>query len=190
MKPNLSALDDILSAKEILNPKTDKSPLTMFVQEGLQQLVEEIKAAGLGMDVRASNNLLQSIKLNKLTVNIDGVDAEITADEYWKFINYGVNGELWSSAPDWKSLGVKSGTFAELIQKVDTWRPFRGIEQDASSYVIARSILRRGKVPKPFVTETINETETITELSEGVASMIGKAVTTIIKTKLQNGNNN
>jgi hypothetical protein len=188
MKPNLSALDDILSAKEILNPKTDKSPLTMFVQEGLQQLVEEIKAAGLGMDVRASNNLLQSIKLNKLTVNIDGVDAEITADEYWKFINYGVNGELWSSAPDWKSLGVRQQSIEELISKLDVWKSFRGVEAD--NYVLAKSILRRGKVPRPFVTETINETETITELSEGVASMIGKAVTTIIKTKLQNGNNN
>lgn len=195
MKANFEAINDLGTARSILEGK-ESNPLMLFVQENLQQLVEEIKSKGNRMDVRASNNLLSSFIATNIKVSDKGVDADVIADDYWKFINYGVNGRRFSSAPNWKALGVQSKPFNELVSSVSKWIPFRGLQPkegqtyDELATSLAFAILKNGKVAKPFVTEAVKETKVLKDLTEGIGKMIGKSVAVNIKEQFRNGNNN
>ncbi len=195
MKADLSKISSFGSAREILEGK-EKSPLTQFVQSNLQALVEEIKKKGNTMDVRASNNLLTSIIPANIVANTNGINADITADEYWKFLNYGVNGTLFSGAPNWKALGYNSGSFADFVKSIEQWIPFKNIQPQGDDTIeetatgIAFAILKRGKRPRPFVTESVKETKIFKDMAAGIGQLIGKSVAINIKYQLKNGNNN
>jgi len=124
------------------------------VQSNLQALVEEIKKKGNTMDVRASNNLLTSIIPKKIIASQDNISADITADEYWKFLNYGVNGTLFSGAPNWKSLGVVAQPFNELVASIQQWMPFRNVQPrgddsfEETATAIAFATIKNGKLSR------------------------------------------
>jgi len=194
MKPDLSILNNIGSARDVLQGNT-KSPLLQFVQSNLQELVEEIKKTGNKMDVRASNSLLSSIIVSNIKVSGEKVDGEIIGEDYWKFINFGVNGSIFKNAPNWEALGFSKGSLDELIGKVKVWMPFRNVKPkenqtfDELAEKIAISIIKKGKRPRPFVTQTLQETKKIKELADGIGKIIGKSLATDIKFRLENGNN-
>lgn len=195
MKADLSQLNNFGSAREILEGK-ETSPLTQFVQANLQQLVEEIKKKGNQMDVRASNSLLTSIIPQNIVASQENISADITADEYWKFINYGVNGRLFNGAPNWSSLGVTSQPFEQLVEKIKQWMPFRNIQPrgddtiEETATAIALATIRNGKRPRPFITETAKETKVFQEMAAGIGQLIGKSVAINLKYNLEHGNNN
>lgn len=192
---NLSALNNFGVSKSVIETP-DKSPLTIFLQKELNVLIEEIKSKGLSLDVRASNSLLQSIVIKKIEQQGGGgLNAEITANEYWKFINFGVNGLVFSSAPNWASLGVKQQSFEELEKSLKIWIPFRGLQPrenqtfDELATALAISIGKKGKVPRPFITETIKQTKSFKRIAKGVAEITGKAVAVSFITQLKNTKN-
>jgi hypothetical protein len=194
MKQTLD-IGNIGSARDILKGK-ESSPLVQFIQGNLQELIVEIRAKGGEMGVLASRNLVQSFGIKEpIEANEQGVNATIVADDYWKFVNYGVNGTLNTTAPNWKALGYSMGSMAEFVKKIEQWMPFRNIKPLGKETMteraegIAFGILKRGKVARPFVTETIKETKVFKEMAKGIGEMLGKAVAINIKHNLQNGNN-
>jgi hypothetical protein len=188
-------IKDIGSARDILEGKKN-NPLMMFVQENMQELIVEIRKQAVGMDIVASRNLIQSIAIGKLEVDENSVDGEVIADDYWKFINYGVNGRLFNAAPNWKSLGVKSQGIDELIKELPVWMSFKNIQPkegqtvESTATSIAMAIIRNGKVPRPFVTQTVEQTKVFNKMAKGISDIIASSMATKIKNDLENGNNN
>jgi hypothetical protein len=86
----ISALT-IGTSREVLTA-SPQSPLSKLLQELTQDVIDQLTKRIEHYDIEGTNNLKQSIKPTKVQNKGGQIDIGITADFYWKFVNYGVNG--------------------------------------------------------------------------------------------------
>lgn len=170
-------------SKDVL--KGDGSnPLGELLTVLMQDVIDQLRTSVDKYDISASGNLKQSLKPTKVEVNGDEVSIGVEADFYWKYINYGVNGtNVNHGAPSWGS-APSSKSFEASI---DEWIRNRGITLPSSfssyesfNYVIRRSIKEKGKKPRPFFSDVINQ-ELTKELKAPIEKLLGRAITIVIK---------
>jgi hypothetical protein len=155
----LSALN-IGSSREVLTA-SPQSPLSKLLQELTQDVIDQLTKRVEHYNIEGTNNLKQSIKPTKVQNKGGQIDIGITADFYWKFVNYGVNGtEVQHGAPDWGST-PSTKSFKESIAE---WRSAKGItlppsfsSYDSLDYAIMTNVKKKGKEPRPFFTDVVNE---------------------------------
>ena len=142
-----------------------------LMQDVADQLVLEIDA----LNIAASRRLRQSIIPDKqVTKEGNVVTIGLSADFYWKFVNYGVNGtEVQHGAPSW---GKQPAGEVSFKQSIMDWTMDKGITMpaqfdtyDSFAFAIMANVKKKGKAPRPFFTNVVNETLTMKiqkELSE------------------------
>ncbi len=111
----------------------------------------------------------------------DATIVKVLAEDYWDFINSGVNGVAnnFGAKYSFKNLGVGSNmkqAFREFIQVRGITPREPEMSYDSLAYVLARSVKKKGIRKTPFMDEGFSD-EAIKEL----ADRLGKGVTKIFE---------
>lgn len=173
------------SSKQALQ-SNPKSPLAQLLELQVQDIISDLRDSLDKWNADASGNLKQSIAPTKVSVKGDEVNIAIEAPFYWKFVNYGVNGSLINrGAPNWGRQD-NTGGWEEYARKIDEWIRNRGItlapqfsSYKSFNYVIRKSNKEKGKEPRPFFSEVVNDA-LIRELEEPISELMKRAITIVI----------
>lgn len=177
------------SAVATLNSAPD-SPLSLLLQELLTGLTEQLQQALVDRDINTSSmGLSQSIAPTASIVQGNKIEVGLTMDFYWKFVNYGVNGtEVNHGAPAWGSTPSEGLSFHESIKQ---WIPQRGLmlppeykDFDQFASAIMMGIIKKGKAPRPFFEDVINQS-TVAYLRAPIQALFGKSLTIAIASPWQ-----
>jgi len=175
---NLAESIDILSNKG--NTELDKLlyDLSMDISNQLREALvkRNINTTSLGLS--------QSIKPTKPEIVGNGIEVEIQADHYWKFVNYGVNGTKEKhGAPEW---GTQPKTGTTFHQEILAWIPKRGVmakpdengnipTYDQIAWAIQGKIRRDGIKPRPFYNDVINN-KLVGIIRPQIEKLIGRTI--------------
>ena len=159
------------------------SPLAQLLELFALEISEDLKVSldSYGA-VTTSAGLRNSIAPSSISVKGSEVSIGVQADFYWKFVNYGVNGSLINrGAPNWGK--QNRGGWKEFEREIDGWIKKRGIFKPDSfgsyksfNYAIRKSISEKGKAPRPFFSDVVNDT-LIRELEEPITELMKRAIT-------------
>lgn len=171
------------TAKSVIEGKPN-SPLGLLLTELSNDVVKQLQSSMDKYDISASHNLRQSIKPQSVETSGDMVSVSISADFYWKYVNYGVNGfEVNHGAPRHGKETQNTGSFhANIMEGMRA----RGIVAPSSfssfeSYAWAAigKIRRDGIKKRPFFTDVVNKQ--LTEyLKEPISKLLKKSITVTI----------
>lgn len=156
--------------------------IVRWTRDTIELLREEVYNVG----AKATLNLMQSIKPVEYPPDGDKVKIEITADYYWKFVNYGVDGVDFKRGYPYSFRFIRpSKRHVEAIKKwiVDVAatnndvRPNLTAEANtrAFAYRIATSTKKRGITARPFVQNVLTD-DRIKELVVDIAKSTGKEI--------------
>lgn len=158
------------------------SPLDELLCKLMQEVVDSLIQSLSSYDAVASANLMQSM-IPSQQAYLDGevLTVNITAPNYWKFVNYGVNGtEVNHGSPAWGTQPPSDRSFHASIMN---WTRDKGLQlpESFSSYesfawAIMTNIRKRGQKPRPFYSDVVND-DLISYLSEAISTLIGRAIT-------------
>lgn len=159
------------------------SPLSMLMQELLNDVIKELRLSLVKHDVRASGELSKSLSTTSVRVKPGSVEIGISAAFYAKFINYGVNGfERNVGAPAWGRQN-NEGSFKDSIMG---WIRDKGLTKpngfatyDSYAYAIMTNIKKYGQEPRPFLTDVINK-ELAEKLAVPIAKVLGRSIEVVI----------
>lgn len=172
--------NDIGVAKSVLSAEAG-SPLDDLLLDLTKEVCNRLRSGLKKHDANTSSmGLSQSIQPTEVSHDGDSVNISISAEHYWKFINYGVNGTERSwGAPAWGSQGLQDKSFKQNILE---WIPKRGVQlpsqfnsYESFAYAIMTNIRKKGKEPKPFYTEVVNE-KLINYMRPQIEELFGKAI--------------
>lgn len=164
------------------------SPLDELLCKLMQEVVDALIQSLSSYDAVASANLMQSmIPSQQAYLDGDILTVNITAPNYWKFVNYGVNGRGGGNstpvtgAPAW---GTQPPTDMSFHASIMNWMRDRGIQNDparsptmeAAAWAIMSKIRRDGLKPRPFYSDVVND-DLISYLSDAISTLIGRAIT-------------
>lgn len=177
----ISALN-IGASKEVLKA-SPQSPLSKLLQGLTQDVIDQLTKRVEHYNIEGTNRLKQSIKPTKVENKGGQVDIAITADFYWKFVNYGVNGtQVQHGAPDWGSVS-STKSFKESIAE---WRMAKGItlppsfsSYDSLDYAIMTNVRKKGQEPRPFFTDVVNE-KLVDVLKKPIEKLLKRSIEIII----------
>ena len=168
-------IPDIGVAKSVLN--NDKgSPLEQLLISISQDICDQLKANLEKYDANTTSlGLSQSIQPNSITFEDNLLSVGISAEYYWKFVNFGVNG--WKTnrgAPEWGSEAIAT------VPAIKEWIPKRGIiaedgNYDRLAYNIVRFVNREGREGRPFFTDVMN-TNLAEIMRPQIESLLGQAI--------------
>jgi len=128
----------------------------------------------------SSMGLSQSLAPTEVNIGNGSVSVGISAEFYWQYVNYGVNGtETSHGAPDHGAPPPGELSFQESILR---WIPQRGLQLpeqfadfESFSWAIMSNIKKNGKAPRPFFTDVVNES-LINKIQEPIEKVIGRAL--------------
>lgn len=178
----ISLVNDLGAAEETLQADPG-SPLDQLLKSLMQEVVDKLKQKLVDYDAIASANLTQSIRPSE-QVYLDGdiLTIHVEAPNYWKFVNYGVNGteRSWGS-PAW---GKQPPTDMSFHASIMNWMSHRGIKNDparsptmeAAAWAIMTNIRKNGQKPRPFYSDVVNQ-DLFDYLGEQISTLIGRAIT-------------
>tara|TARA_R110000868_G_scaffold109565_1_gene297792 strand:- start:731 stop:1318 length:588 start_codon:yes stop_codon:yes gene_type:complete len=164
---------------DILNNSPD-SPLGSLLKDLVQGVVDELGRSLDKYGVRGTNKLKQTMHPTPVSIGANGVEVGISAEFYWKFVNYGVNGsEVNRGAPSWGSVSSPDMSFKESIS---IWRAAKGIalpegfkDYEAFDNFIMYRVVTQGQEPRPFFTDVVNE-RLVDVLKKPIEKLIGRAI--------------
>lgn len=168
------------SSKAVLENRGN-SPLSRLLTDISEEVVERLKQALVDRDVNTSSQgLSQSIGVTEIKFEGESLTVGISAEFYWKYVNYGVNGtEINHGAPSWGPAPSGTKSFKQAIQE---WIPQRGLQLppnfdsfEAFTYAIMTNIRKHGQAPRPFFEDVVNE-RLVEEIREPVTNVIGRAI--------------
>jgi len=179
------------SSSSVLNNSPD-SPLAMLLKDMVQGVVDELGRSMGKYQIRASNNLKQTMIPTPPKIEGNTVSVSISAPFYWKFVNYGVNGtEINHGAPSWgkqpsQDLSFKDSIAGWIRNKGQKRRAGRirnkGItlpdgftSYESLSYAIMTNVKKHGQKPRPFFTDVVND-KLIDVLKKPIEKLIGRSI--------------
>lgn len=180
---------DILNSLNVGNAKTsldssNNSPLGNLLVKLNQAIIDDLQQSIQARDINASRNLSQGITPSDVIINGNEVEVNISMDFYWKYINYGVNGkgteaDVHKGSSTWGSAPAQTMTFHDSIL---AWKSDRGItlpegfkDYDSFAWAIQNSIIRKGKKPRPFYDDVINE-KLVKVLEAPIRKLLGESI--------------
>ncbi len=177
---------NIGTAKQVIAASVG-SPLNDLIMGIHQEVIDRLGKKLVDYDAVASNSLKQSIV--SMDNSVPGkVVLEMSAEFYWKYVNYGVNGILVNhGAPTWGPGPSGTGTFKDNIMR---WIQDRGIQArpgqtyEQMAFVIMRWIRLNGLAPRPFFTDVVNK-QLQKYLNKSISTVYKQALIVEIKTPWQ-----
>jgi len=168
------------SSRAIIENKP-QSELGVLLINLTEEVISQLQKALVDRNINTtSQGLSQSLAPTKVEVSGDEISVGITAEFYWKFINFGVNGtEINRGAPNWGPSPLGEQSFSQAIRE---WIPQRGLQLppefnsfESFSFAIMTNIRKKGKAARPFFSDVINDTLVAT-LEEPITKVFGKAL--------------
>lgn len=175
---------NIGKAKQVIEGQT-KSPLSSLLQSLANEVVQMLATRLTEYDAVASNNLVQSIQLDKLELKGSTLSLGIKSDFYWKFVNYGVNGtDRSNGAPAWGAQPKQDVSFHESIK---AWIRNKGIiapeqfnnDYDSFAWAIVKNKIKYGQEARPFLTDVVND-KLVDYLREPIQALLGRSIEILI----------
>lgn len=175
----LSALN-LGSSKAVLENKGN-SPLSELLVSMSEDVITQLKGALVARNINTSSQgLSQSLHVSEIKIAGSEVKIGISAEFYWKFVNYGVNGtEIHRGAPDWGSVPAGDKSFSQAIRE---WIPQRGLQLppefssfESFTYAIMTNIRKKGKEARPFFEDVVND-KLVETLREPIVKVIGRSI--------------
>jgi len=158
------------------------TPLEGLLKDLMQDVADQLVIEMDRLDIAASRRLRQSIIPDKqVTKEGNVVTIGLSADFYWKFVNYGVNGtEVQHGAPSWGKQPPGEVSFHKSIMD---WTMDRGITMpaqfdtyDSFAWAVMANVRKKGKQSRPFFTNVVNETLT-TKIQSELSEFFKEAIT-------------
>jgi hypothetical protein len=158
------------------------TPLEELLKDLMQDVADQLVIEMDRLDIAASRRLRQSIIPDKqVTKEGNVVTIGLSADFYWKFVNYGVNGtEVQHGAPSWGKQPPGEVSFHKSIMD---WTLDRGITMpaqfdtyDSFAWAVMANVRKKGKQARPFFTNVVNETLT-TKIQKELSEFFKEAIT-------------
>ena len=174
----ISALN-LGSSREALKA-TPSSPLAKLLQGLTKDVINELSKNIDKYNISASNQLKQSIKPTSVKLDGSVLSVGISAEFYWKYLNYGVNGTEQSyGAPSW---GTETQNTKSFKDNITDWISYRGIglpsqfgDIDSFAYAIMTNKIKRGEKPRPFFTDVVNDKLTQT-LKKPIEKLLKRSI--------------
>lgn len=177
------------SAKAVLENK-GSSPLSILLTELATNVVEQLKEALKNRDINTSSmGLSQSIGVTEILLSSGSVSIGISAEFYWKYVNYGVNGEETNhGSPTWGSAPAGEQSFFQAIQQ---WIPQRGLQLppqfntfEEFTFAIMTNIRKHGQSPRPFFEDVVNP-QIADTLRVPIEELVGRSIEIVIASPWQ-----
>ena len=151
------------------------------ISEWLRERIDVAQGELESQGRNASGSLSASIRPKDLVTNGEEVLVQVIAEDYWDFINQGVNGTVnnFGSPYSFKNLGVSikmHQAFKEFIQVRGIQPREPEMDYDQLAYVLARSVKKKGIRKTPFMDEGFGE-----EAIRDLADRLGKTVKRIFE---------
>lgn len=157
------------------------SPLGRLLVDLCEDVVEQLKVALKQRDINTSSlGLSQSIHVSDISISGNELSVGVSAEFYWKYVNYGVNGtEINHGAPEWGPPPPAEMSFKDAILQ---WIPKRGLQLppefnsfESFAYAIMTNVRKYGKEARPFYEDVVNAA-LIETMREPVQAVIGRAI--------------
>ena len=168
------------TARENLRAKAG-TKVEQTIKEWLRERIDVARAELESSNRNASGSLSASIRTKDLVTNGEEVLVEVIAEDYWDFINQGVNGTVnkFGSPYSFKNLvvGMKMHqAFKEFIQLRGIQPREPEMDYDQLAYILAKATKKKGIRKTPFMDEGFSP-EAIKDLAE----RLGKTVKRIFE---------
>jgi hypothetical protein len=182
-------IPDLGVSRAVLENKGN-SPLDKLMYDLTLDICDQLREQLKQRDINTTSlGLSQSIRPTDVSVDSKGLTVGILAEDYWKYVNYGVNGEKVNrGAPNWGSQPTNGKSFHQNILE---WIPKRGLVKperfatyEAFAWAIRRGVINNGKEARPFYDAVINE-KLINFMRPKVEELLGRAIEINIKSKWQ-----
>ncbi len=164
-------------SKKTLAGQVD-SPLHALVIGLNQEVIDRLTLSIDKYNIVASNRLKQSIVT--VDTSTEGViKIGVSANFYWKYVNYGVNGTLINrGAPTWGpapkgTLSFKDNILGWIRDKGIKAKP--GQTYDQMAFAIMKGIKEKGMKPRPFFTDVVNK-ELKKYLTKSISAVYKQAI--------------
>jgi len=161
-KSLVSQLGSIMN-EDIFGAKPD-DPIQVALSEWVESTIEKMKERLSSSGRIASRELYQSIQPLPIVSENGVISASIEMEDYWKYVDQGVNGEKVNrGAPNWSSMQDYSpGTFEEFDKSIKEWIAFKGLgvpleDMDSVAFAIMKSIRENGMEASYFVTDVVTD---------------------------------
>ena len=151
------------------------------ISDWLRERIDVAQAELESSNRNASGSLSASIRTKDLVTNGEEVLVEVIAEDYWDFINQGVNGTVnkFGSPYSFKNLvvGMKMHqAFKEFIQLRGIQPREPEMDYDQLAYILARATKKKGIRKTPFMDEGFSP-----EAIKDLADRLGKTVKRIFE---------
>ncbi len=174
---------DLGASRAIIDNKPT-SPLGDLLVGLSEEVIERLQDRLKFYDVNASGGLSQSLGVTEVNISGDVISVGISADFYWKFINYGVNGtETHHGAPSYGQQPRGEQSYSESIKG---WIQHRGLQLppqfrsfDSFTFAIMTNIKKHGKKARPFFSDVVNN-KLVDVMREPIQAVFGRALTVTI----------
>jgi hypothetical protein len=163
---------------------SQNSPLAEILTAITQDVVDQLREKMDKYNIDASGNLKADTRPTKVEVSGNRVSVAISSPEYWKYVNYGVNGtKVNRGAPQWGSTGATGAQFeasiAQWIRNKGITLPQNFSSYEGLNYVIRRSIREKGQEARPYFSDVVNEQLT-QELRQPIERLMKKSIELVI----------
>jgi len=151
------------------------------ISEWLRERIDIAQEVLIKDGKRVDGSLIPSIRPKDLVTNGEEVLVQVIAEDYWDFINQGVNGTVnnFGSPYSFRNLGVgmkMHQAFKEFIQVRGIQPREPEMDYDQLAYVLARSVKKKGIRKTPFMDEGFGD-----EAIRDLADRLGKTVKRIFE---------
>jgi len=170
---------------------TKGSPLEQVLTIQVNKIVGRLHASLDKYNVDASGALKRDTTATDVTISGNVVSVGISSLDYWKYVNYGVNGTLINNgAPTHGSTG---STWQQFEQYISKWITDKGITPEdgnddraykSLNYAIRQSITKFGQKPRPFFDDVVNKA-LVEELRVPIENILKRSMEIIIVKKWQ-----
>lgn len=186
MSYDSNALAAIGKIKDVVSKKAE-SPLQILATNIAMQIISRLKQSGIEQGLSTNAILLQSIAPT-ITETNTGVTINISANEYWDFVNSGVDGydQSAGATPNYKegkvqkfkspfpnrkmAKNLQNGMAAKGLSLPPGFKDF-----ESYSYAAATKVKIEGIKPNHFADKVLTP-EFINEISLSLAEELGKKV--------------
>jgi len=189
-KADLAALDALLPTIGI-DEKTagmGGSVLGDAMERVAQVLIDKLKQSAREKDLKATNNLIQSIQADFPSVTPDGIEIEISMADYWERVEDGQKPGIWPHMPsliEW--VGAKSSVKQIALKRKGKNQSVDDAIKSFAS-VIAKKIHSKGTIKRfgykgsGFIADVLTK-QNVDVIAQKLADVTGLRISVYLSTE-------
>ena len=189
-KADLAKLDALLPTIGI-DEKTagmGGSVLGDAMEKVAQVIIDKLKESARQKDLKATNNLIQSIQADFPSITPQGIEVEISMADYWEKVEYGQKPGTWPYMPSliqW--VATKSSVKSIALQRKG---PNQSVDDAIKSFasVIAKKIHTKGTIKRfgykgaGFIADVITQ-QNVDTIAQKLSDLTGLRLNAFISTE-------